>query len=214
VVRNGVGTPRIRGDARAELGVQAGEVVVGGIGRLDPQKGWDVLCAAAPRVHARSPGTRFLVIGEGPERARLTGHLGGSDPGGSAVQFLGYRERGADLVSGIDVLAVPSRYEGFGLVAVEAMLAGVPVVASRVGSLPEVLGDTGVLVPPDDPEALADALISLVEHPARRAALGRRGAERARARFGSERMCQETLEAWQRAAHPAKTSRSGVRWSR
>ncbi len=195
VVPNGVATPRVVPDARRELGALTGEIVVGGIGRLDRQKGWDVLCAAAPRVHERVPTARFVVVGDGPERARL---LAGD--GSGRVHFLGYREHAADLCCGMDVLAVPSRYEGFGLVAVEAMLAGVPVIASRVGSLPEVVGDAGRLVAPEDPEALAEALISLLEDPDRRAEFGRRGAQRARDRFGLERMCGQTLDVWRRAA--------------
>jgi glycosyltransferase involved in cell wall biosynthesis len=197
VIPNGVVPPGPLPQARDELGVDRDDFVVGGIGRLDVQKGWDVLCAAAARVHARVPATRFVVIGEGPERARLQARADGS-----SVRFIGYRERAADFVSGMDVLAVPSRYEGFGLVAVEAMLASVPVVASSVGGLPEVLGDAGVLVPPDDPEALADALISLAERPDLRADLGLRGAERARSRFGHERMSEATLAVWRRAARP------------
>jgi glycosyltransferase involved in cell wall biosynthesis len=93
---------------------------------------------------------------------------------------------------------------------VEAMLAGVPVVASRVGGLPEVVGDAGVLVPPDDPETLADALISLAERPDLRADLGLRGAERARARFGHERMSEETLTVWRRAAQPLQLPTASV----
>ena len=90
-----------------------------------------------------------------------------------------------------DVFVVPSRWEGFGRVAVEAMLAGVPVIASDVGGLPEVVGDAGILTPVDDPVALAAATERLIESPALRADLGERGRERARRRFGKKRMLQE-----------------------
>jgi glycosyltransferase involved in cell wall biosynthesis len=199
VIPYGVVGPRATPDARVELGAGAEDFVIGGIGRLDVQKGWDVLCAAAPRVRERVPAANFVVIGEGSDGEQLR-----SLTESSGVRFLGYRERAADLVSGMDVLVVPSRYEAFGLVAAEAMLAGVPVVASSVGGLPEVVGDTGLLVAPDDSRALGDALISLAQQPALRAELARRGTERARARFATERMSDETLAAWRRAVSPAQ----------
>jgi len=194
VVRNGVATPTVTADPRDQIGVSAGEFVVGGVGRLDGQKGWDLLCAAAVRVRQRVPGCRFVVIGEGRLREELA-----AAPGADLVEFIGYRERAAELIAGFDVLAVPSRYEGFGLVAVEAMLAGVPVVAAAVGGLPEVVGDAGLLVPPGDADALADALTTLALDGALRQRLAAAGGARARERFGHERMVEETLAAWDRA---------------
>jgi glycosyltransferase involved in cell wall biosynthesis len=194
VVYNGIEPVPQQQDARAQLGLEPDDFVVGGIGRLDAQKGWDLLCAAAPYVRARVPRARFVIVGDGPERERLS-----ETAAAAGVELAGYRERAGGLVSAFDVFAVPSRYEGFGRVAVEAMLASVPVVASSVGGLPEVVGDTGRLVAPCDPPALADAIVSLAEHPRLRADLGRRGAERARALFGQQRMAEQTLAVWQRA---------------
>jgi glycosyltransferase involved in cell wall biosynthesis len=205
VVRNGVAPPAPLPDARAALGLEPDAFVVGGVGRLDAQKGWDVLCAAAPQVRARVPGARFAVVGDGPERASLTA-LGTT----AGVDFAGYHEQAAGLMAAFDVLVVPSRYEGFGLVAVEAMLAGVPVVASGVGGLVEVVGDAGRLIPPDDPAALAEALASLAESSDLRAELARRGAERARACFGHERMVTETFAAWKRAGSLTDPVNTGV----
>lgn len=197
VVRNGVAPPAAVPGARAQLGLEADDFAIGGVGRLDAQKGWDVLCAAASRVREQVPQARFVVVGDGPEREVLQAGANAAD-----VRFAGYREQAAGLIGAFDALAVPSRYEGFGLVAVEAMLAGVPVVASRTGGLPEVVGDAGLLVTPGDAGELADALVSLARDPQLRARLVQRGAERARARFGHERMAQETLAAWRRAAAP------------
>jgi glycosyltransferase involved in cell wall biosynthesis len=191
VVHNGVAPIAATPDARARLGLAATDFVVGGVGRLNVQKGWDVLCAAAPRVREQRPDARFVIVGDGPERERLA-----AGAGAEAVRFAGYHERASGLMPAFDVLAVPSRYEGFGLVVVEAMLAGVPVVAARAGALPEVVGDAGVLVAPDDPDALAEALVRVASNPRLRSDLARRGRERARSRFGWERMADETLAFW------------------
>jgi glycosyltransferase involved in cell wall biosynthesis len=188
VVANGVPAPAPVGDPRAALGLDGDAFVVGGIGRLHDQKGWDVLCAAAEIVRATLPHVEFAIVGEGEQRAAL-------EPAArsAGVRLLGYRARASSLVHGFDVLVVPSRYEGFGLVAVEAMLSDVPVVASAVGGLPGVVGDAGVLVPPNDPGALAAAILTLAGDPEKRHALAARARERAAAAFGIERMARETL---------------------
>jgi glycosyltransferase involved in cell wall biosynthesis len=95
-----------------------------------------------------------------------------------------------DLLHALDLYVQPSLLEGFGLSALEAMAAGKAVVASRVGGLPEVVSDgvTGILVPPSDPAALASAILSLLQDPARSARLGREGLARARERFPLKRM--------------------------
>ena len=160
--------------------------VVGGIGRLHEQKGWDVLCRAAATVRARYPDSHFVIIGEGPERDELE-----AIEQCAQVRLAGAIEDAAGLVGAFDVFVVPSRWEGFGRVAVEAMLAGVPVIASDVGGLPEVVDDAGILTPVDDAVALAAAIERLIENPALRAELGERGRERGRRRFGNERMVQE-----------------------
>lgn len=187
LVPNGLPEPQLVPGAREALDVRAGNFAVGGIGRLHGQKGWDLFCDAAALVRARLPRTDFVVIGEGEERDRLA-----SRESCGAVRFLGYRSRASSLLGAFDLLAIPSRYEGLPLTAVEAMLSGLPVVAARVGGLPEAIGDTGVLVPPEDAEALAQAIISLAEDPGRRAKLGERARLRARKRFGIQRMAAET----------------------
>src|SRR5204862_2099610 len=136
VVHIGVDPPELRDDPRGELGLERDAFVVGGIGRLHEQKGWDVLCSAAQLVRQRIPDARFVVIGRGPEGPRLS-----KSPDCRGIEFVGYRDDAPSYLRAFDALAMPSRYEGFGMVAVEAMLAGVPVVASRVGGLPEVVGD-------------------------------------------------------------------------
>lgn len=115
------------------------------VGRDVPQKGFDVLLNALPA------GVHLRVAGEGPRR-------GVQAIGGATVEWLGPRDDIPALLAESDVLVVPSRWEGFGLAALEGMAAGVTVIASRVDGLAEVVGDAGVLVPPGDPRALRGAL--------------------------------------------------------
>ncbi|MGI9659140.1 MAG: glycosyltransferase family 4 protein, partial [Gaiellaceae bacterium] len=187
VVRHGLPVPAESNDVRAKLGLAAEQVVVGGVGRLDHQKGWDLLCAAAARVHDTRPDVRFMVIGDGPERENL-----GRDPQSHHVEFVGARDDAASLMAAFDVLAIPSRYEAFGLVAVEAMLSGVPVVAAAAGGLIEVVNGAGRLVPTEDPVALASSLLELVEDEDGRRSMAAQAARRARERFELTRMLDET----------------------
>jgi glycosyltransferase involved in cell wall biosynthesis len=195
VVRPGIAPPPAAAGARERLGIREDAFVVGGIGRLEDQKGWDVLCRAAASLRGKIPGLVVVVIGDGDERARLH-----ADPACASVRFAGFVPEAATLVGAFDVLAVPSRYEALGLVAIEAMHAGVPVVASAVGGLPEAVGDAGMLVPPDDPGALADALERLAASPAARAALQRAGRERAERLFALSRMGRETRRVYDSAS--------------
>ena len=100
-----------------------------------------------------------------------------------------------------DVFVHPARWEGFGLVLLEAMLAGLPVVASEVSSVPEIVadGETGLLVPPGEPDALARAVTAVLADAARRAALGEAGRTRAHERFSVARMAERTLEVYSAA---------------
>lgn len=137
------------------------------IGRDVPQKGFDVLLRALPA------GVHLRIAGRSTRR-------GSERVGGATVTWLGEREDVPALLADTDILVVPSRWEGFGLAAVEGMAAGVPVVASAVDGLNEVLGDAGVRVPPESPAELRAALERLIADPdarAQRAAAGRARAQ-------------------------------------
>jgi glycosyltransferase involved in cell wall biosynthesis len=140
--------------------------VVGVVARLVPEKGVEVFLRAAALVHAVHPGARFLVVGDGPLRTDLQQQADRLGLAGS-VDFTGFRPDAADLIAGLDVLAVPSRSDGSPLVVCEAMASGVPVVASRVGGLPDLVedGGSGLLVEPCDVEDLARALVLLLLDP-------------------------------------------------
>jgi glycosyltransferase involved in cell wall biosynthesis len=193
VVRNGLPAPHPSAAPRAALGIDDDAVLIGGIGRLSEQKGWDVLCRACAALRAQCPAAVVAIIGDGPQRATLEAL---ADAHG--VRLLGARPDAASLLGAFDVLAAPSRFEGLPLVAIEALHAGVPIVASDVAGLRDVVGDAGVLVAPDDPEALGTALGRLAGDPQRRADLAGRGRARAAAHFGVERMAGQTLAVYAR----------------
>jgi glycosyltransferase involved in cell wall biosynthesis len=153
--------------------------VVGLVARLSPEKGVDVLFRALTEL----PGVTAIVAGEGPARGdleRLADELGLSE----RVRFLGWRDDVDAVIRSVDVLALPSRNESAPIAIVEAMLGGIPTVASDVGGVPELVlhGETGYLVPPDDPHALAAALRRLLDDPELRARFGARGRELAEER--------------------------------
>jgi glycosyltransferase involved in cell wall biosynthesis len=164
--------------------------VIGNVARLAAQKDQRLLVEAAPAILERFPDTRFVVVGEGPllaELERLAARL--------PFEFTGERDDVPDLLSGFDVFAFPSRFEGLCLAVIEAQAAGLPVVATPVGGIRETVvdGETGLLVPVGDAGALADAVCRLLEDPE----LGRKLAVAARARvherFSLAALIQRTL---------------------
>jgi glycosyltransferase involved in cell wall biosynthesis len=186
VVPNGVDPGRFAaGDgaaSRAALDLPAGRPVVALVGRIDPPKGQDDFVRAVPRVLAAHPDALFLLVGStakddaaAPIRA-LVAEAGVE----AAVRFTGYVDDMPGLYAAIDVLAAPSRWEGFGLMLVEAMAAGVPIVATAVGAIPEVVGDgPALLVGPREPEALAAAITRVLDDRPAAAAMAAAGRARA-----------------------------------
>lgn len=160
---------------RAELGAGDRPVVLC-VGRLAPQKDYDTLLGAAEILVHGEPGPLIAVAGDGPERARLQHAI---DAGGLDVLLLGHRSDVPDLLAVADVYLLTSRWEARALVLQEAMAAGVPVVATAVGGVPELVGDAGLLVPPGDAAEAAHAVEKLLSDPAYRADLAERGKARA-----------------------------------
>ena len=144
------------------------------VANLRPEKGQDTLLAAAPRILARYPDASFTFVGEGPRREALetlTRALGITE----RVRFLGESRDVAPILAEHDLFVLPSRSEAFPNALIEAMATALPVVATDVGGIPEVVrpGINGRLVQPDDAGALADAVLALMDDPAAAAALGR-----------------------------------------
>ncbi|MGQ9729797.1 MAG: glycosyltransferase family 4 protein [Candidatus Zipacnadales bacterium] len=163
-IHNGIDRREFRrridpGAKRRELGLDPSAAIVGVVARLSEEKGVDVFLRAAALLSENIPNIDFVVIGDGPKREALEDLAHALRLTGQVV-FLGRRSDIPEVLSVLDVLVVPSREESFGLAALEGVAAGVPTIASDVGGLREVLGDTEavLLVTPDDAEALAEAL--------------------------------------------------------
>lgn len=171
--------------------------LVGTLARLVPQKGLDVLLEAFALV---PPPARLVIAGDGPLRGTLAARAALPDLAGR-VHLLGRRGDAAAVLAALDLFVLPSRWEGFGLALLEAMAAGRAIVASRVSAIPEVVveGETGLLVPPDDPASLARAIRHLLDDPARRRAMGLAGRARLARHFSPDLMNRAT-EAVYRAA--------------
>lgn len=179
VVPNGLGPP-VAGDGGRGRNLVGGPYILG-IGTIEPRKDYVSLVRAMAAIWPIFPDLRLVIAGpSGWGRAELDAvidELGVAD----RVQLLGYVSDStkADLLAGAEVMAFPSLYEGFGLPVLEAMQAGVPVVSTRVGAIPEVAGRSAILVEPQDPSALAGALLSVVEDSKLRDRLAETGREQA-----------------------------------
>jgi glycosyltransferase involved in cell wall biosynthesis len=202
-IHYGLGAPAHLPRKRPDRG-QATQLLA--VGRLEEQKGFDVAIQAMARVVQETPHARLSIAGSGNQQQLLADkvralHLT------DAVSMLGRRDDVDELMLNADILVHPARWEGFGLVLLEAMRSGLPVVATRVGAIPEIVTDgvTGLLVPPGDPDQLAAAILELIRNPARRREMGIAGFERLKGLFTPERMAREVT-----AVYRAVVKQSGL----
>ena len=183
----------------AEAGIAADAPLVLAVGRLIEQKDHATLVRAFGRIHAAHPDARLAILGAGPLEAGTRSLAAALGLEGAVV--LPGRTEIRDWLARSDVFAHSSRWEGFGIVLLEAMLAGLPIVATRVSAVPEVVvdGETGLLVEPGDDAALGEALAALVADPERARTLGEAGRERARTEFSVARMTGRTIDVYREA---------------
>lgn len=185
---------------RRELGIPPESPVIGIVGRLAAQKGHTFLLQAFKVVLAQVPTAILLVVGDGPLRQQLEEQARclGID---RSIRWLGSQaqEEVFRLYAVMDIFAMPSLFEGFGLTAAEAMAAGLPVVGTAVDGLSEIIIDhvTGRLVPPQDAGALADALISLLASPETATEMGLKGRQRVEEHFSLQRFSESILAAYE-----------------
>ncbi|HET9844131.1 MAG TPA: glycosyltransferase family 4 protein [Nitrospira sp.] len=201
---SGVGTVDRKTMCRT-LGVSEEALLLGTVAHLFPRKGYDVMLRALPAIIRTLPAVHYMVIGTGDgvyeQRLRaLSAELGISDH----VHFLGFQEDVKPFLAVLSLYVHPARMEGFGIAVVEALAAGKAVVVTNVGGLPEVVeeGETGLLVAPDDPEALSGAVLSLLRDGGRRRAMGERAVKWVQERFdlrasvtAMERLYEDVLSA-------------------
>jgi glycosyltransferase involved in cell wall biosynthesis len=190
--------PRVPSETSpAEVGVRPGAPLIVAVGRLIEQKDHTTLLRAFARVHEQRPDARLAILGWGRLEDELRAQVSALGLDGAAL-LLGRVEPRAWLERA-DVFAHTSRWEGFGIVLLEAMLAGLPVVATRVSAIPEIVQDgrTGILTEPGDHETIAAALTSLLDDPHRRAELGAAGRRRAHEEFSVARMTERTIAVYE-----------------
>lgn len=200
VILNGIDPRPFQDAAPADLGVPEDTIRVGFVGRFVDWKGVMTLAEAWRTVAPRLPEAHLILVGEGEMEPEMRERLDGVE----RVRWTGFRDDIPAVMKALDLLAFPSTMEGFGLVAMEAMAAGVPVVAARAAALPEVVGheEQGLLVEPEDPEALAAAIERLVRNEELRRKLGAGGRERVARDFTEDRMVERYEEVLRRAASP------------
>jgi glycosyltransferase involved in cell wall biosynthesis len=214
LIRHGVATDKIRTipnavassdmaltmsaqETRRRYGLTQAHRVIGVIGRLSPEKGQMIFLRAMVKAVQIFPDVRALIIGDGQDRPLLEEFCrqkGLSDH----VVFLGHQENVGDYYQVLDLLVLPSLSEGLPNALLEAMSFGVPVLATAVGGVPEVVHDgNGMMVPPDDPDMLAEKLIELLKHDALRRAMGLKGKRSLHPRFTPDTRVQRIVSLYE-----------------
>jgi len=180
--------------ARAELGLPADATVVGAVGRLTYQKAPEDFLAALRAL--RRPGVTGVWVGDGELAGQVAARAAGTP--GSRLVLAGQRSNVPDLLPAFDVFALPSRYEGLPTAVVEAMVCGIPVVATAVNAVGDVVipGETGLLVPPGQPALLAEAVAYLLDSPAAAARMAATARARLGTRFGEQALRRALIAAY------------------
>ncbi|HTJ31672.1 MAG TPA: glycosyltransferase family 4 protein [Dactylosporangium sp.] len=166
---------RDRAAVREELGAEPGQPLVLAVGRLHPQKGFETLVSAAVRWRDREPEPFVAIAGSGPSYMSLAQRISVEH---APVHLLGHRDDVPDLLGAADLVVATSVWEGQPLFIQEAMAAGVPLVSTSVGGVPDVVGSAARLVAPHDVDAVYEAVVGLLDDPEAREQLGRLGKER------------------------------------
>lgn len=192
-IRNGIDL-RPFDDPIASLNRDKRKLTVGWVARLSSEKGPDIFLRAVVQVLAVYPGTRFVMVGDGPERntlERLVDELNIRDN----VSLIGRRDDMPSIYASLDVMVSSSRQEGLPMAILEGMASKLPLVVTKVGYVPNVIQDNsnGILVPPEDVKLLADAMIKLLQDEALRRRLGAAARRRVESEFSADRMATDYM---------------------
>ena len=191
--------PYSRREVCRQFGIPPGNRIIGNVARLVPQKGHEILIEAANLILASHPALTFMLVGDGEAYDSLAGSV--CDRGLSEnFVFAGHQQNIPRLLHAFDMFVMPSLFEGLCMAVMEALAAARPVVASRVGGIPSTVvdGETGILVPPGDVRALADAIIWMLEHPEEAAAMGSAGRRHVKVKFTKAAMIEQTQDVYER----------------
>ncbi len=190
-----------RQEIRAELRLEPDAMLLGMVCRLVEQKGIPYALEAFQGICARFPAARLVIAGDGAMAAQLR-RLAETLGVANRVYWLGWRSDAARLIAAFDIMLMPSLWEGFGLVLLEAMARRVPVIASHISAIPEVVshGETGILIQPRDVRALAAAIARLLDDPPLRKHMGLLGAARLEEHFSIPQMVDGTMAVYHQYA--------------
>jgi len=188
-----------RADARRQLGVAEDDLLIGIANRLAPVKGIEYAIRAMPAVVEAFPNARLAIIGEGPAEADLRREAADSGVA-DRIDFAGFRREVPQLLVAFDLVVQPSLWEGLSISLLEAMAAGRPLVACDVQGNRDVIehGVNGLMVPPRNPAALAEAVMRILSDPSLAKRLGKNAASDCRRRFSQQRMVEQTLAIYDR----------------
>ena len=180
-------------ELRRELGLKSDMPVIGAIGRLVWQKGFEYLIQAIPQVIETFPEAKFLIVGDGPLRRRLE-ELSERLKIKDNIIFTGFRSDIKDILATIELLAMPSLLEGLPIVLLEGMAMAKPIVATRIDGMTEVLenGETGLLVPAKNPHELAEVIIEILKNKTKADLLGQNARKIIEEKFSVKRMVEQT----------------------
>ncbi|RJP68190.1 MAG: glycosyltransferase family 1 protein [Candidatus Abyssobacteria bacterium SURF_17] len=202
IVHSGVGAPKVEGsreEFRRALGIAPEEKLVGTVGALVDHKGHRFLIEAAPQVLSKAPQTKFIMVGDGelmPSLRSLASKLNVDN----AIMFAGFQPGIHKYIGAFDVFVAPSHMEGLNTSILDAMMLGRPVIGTTAGGIPEIIehGKTGLLVPPKDPAALAEAIVTLVTEPGKAEKLALAGQGRVQQRFTADHMVEGTIAVYEK----------------
>jgi glycosyltransferase involved in cell wall biosynthesis len=196
VVYHGIDSGKYSGantkDIRSEFGLSQQDLIIGFVGRLSVQKGIKYMLDAFRFVVGESQNVHLIIAGTGELEGLVKDFITQNNLE-RRIHLLGFRNDIPDLMRTFNIFLLPSLWEGFGIVLIEAMAAGKPVVATKTSSIPEIVTEnrTGILVPPEDEEAISNALMRLISNPDLRIRFGEAGQKIVRDKFTTDRMIND-----------------------